>query len=270
MMNAHPQYEEDFDLYELGVLDGDDQAGMESHLAGCGECRARREAARSRAARLALAAPLLEPPATARKRVIETFRLSRAESVSGKPLPASGRRSWVPAGSWAWALACLLLLCVAGGLAVHDERLSRRLIESESAQRELVLSNLHLQAEGARTQSIVDLLLGPKSVQVELSPASAPPVPHGKAFYNREKGLLLYTTNLHSLPANRTYELWLIPTAGKPVDVGIFNTDAQGNGHLIQISLPQGLTAKAFAVTVEPAGGVPAPTGSMVLVGPVS
>jgi anti-sigma-K factor RskA len=36
------------------------------------------------------------------------------------------------------------------------------------------------------------------------------------------------------------------------------------------VKLPQGMAAKAFAVTLEPAGGMPQPTGPMVLVGPVS
>ena len=122
----------------------------------------------------------------------------------------------------------------------------------------------------ARAQTILDILSGPQTTQVALSPSSAPPVPHGKAFYNREKGVLFYTANLHSLPSDHTYELWLIPTVGSPVDIGIFNTDTQGNGQVITTTLPPGLTAKAFAVTVEVAGGVPAPKGPIVLVGPVS
>jgi hypothetical protein len=40
-MNAHPQYDEDFELYELGVLDGSDGAEIRTHLAGCAECRAK-------------------------------------------------------------------------------------------------------------------------------------------------------------------------------------------------------------------------------------
>ena len=106
--------------------------------------------------------------------------------------------------------------------------------------------------------------------KLELSPADAHPVPHGKAFYNPARGLLFYTANLNSLPSDQTYELWLIPTEGMPAELGIFNTDAQGNGQVLLPSLPQGLTAKEFTVTVEPAGGVPAPTGATVLAGPVS
>jgi anti-sigma-K factor RskA len=38
----------------------------------------------------------------------------------------------------------------------------------------------------------------------------------------------------------------------------------------MMMKLPAGVTAKAFAVSLEPAGGMPQPTGPMVLVGPTS
>ncbi len=122
----------------------------------------------------------------------------------------------------------------------------------------------------ARAQAALNVLTAPETIQVDLSPAAARPVPHGKAFYSPAGGLLFYTTNLQPLPASRTYELWLIPTEGSPVDAGVFNTDSRGNGQVILPPLPPGLTAKAFAVTIEPAGGVPAPTGPKVLIGLVS
>jgi anti-sigma-K factor RskA len=267
-MNTHPQYDEDFELYELGVLDGTDKAELEAHLEGCPECRARLEAARSRVALFALGAPAVEPPPGARDRVLEAFR---AQGPKHREAPVSERRSrWNPAWGWAWAAACLVLLVAAVWLARQNHRLSRKVAELELSQKQLDASRRNLQAAAARAQAVLDVLNGPQTVQVDLSPASAKPLPHGKAFYNRGRGLLFYAANLGPLPSARIYELWLIPTEGKPVDIGIFNTDTQGNGQVILPSLPQGLTAKAFAVTIEPAGGVPAPTGPMVLVGPVS
>src|SRR5208337_2150537 len=122
----------------------------------------------------------------------------------------------------------------------------------------------------ARAQAALNVLTAPETIQVDLSPAAARPVPHGKAFYNPSGGLLFYTTNLRPLPVGRTYELWLIPTEGSPIDAGVFNTDSRGNGQVILPSLPQGLSAKAFAVTIETGGGVPAPTGPKVLIGLIS
>ncbi|HXW14309.1 MAG TPA: anti-sigma factor [Terriglobia bacterium] len=267
-MNAHPQYDEDFELYELGVLDGKDRAEFKTHVAGCAECRPKIEAARSHVALFALAAPPSEPRPEVRERLLETFRARRPQRLQGAPSVPARRRPWTPV--WAWAGVCVILLAVAIWAAINNLRLSKRVAELELSHQQLVTSNLELDAKAARAQAVLDLLTGPQTIQVELSPATAHPVPHGKAFYNRDKGLLFYTMSLHSLPTNHIYELWLIPTVGKPVDIGIFNTDTQGNGQLILTALPQGLTAKAFAVTIEPAGGVPAPSGPMVLVGPVS
>ncbi len=46
--------------------------------------------------------------------------------------------------------------------------------------------------------------------------------------------------------------------------------DARGNAEVMMPPLPPGTPAKAFAVTVEPAGGMPQPTGPKVLIGAVS
>jgi anti-sigma-K factor RskA len=69
-------------------------------------------------------------------------------------------------------------------------------------------------------------------------------------------------------PANKSYQLWVVPMEGKPVSAGVI--DHGGPIHPWMMKLPQGMAAKAFAVTLEPVGGMPQPTGPMVLVGPVS
>jgi anti-sigma-K factor RskA len=51
------------------------------------------------------------------------------------------------------------------------------------------------------------------------------------------------------------------------VPAGVFAVDAKGVGSLRVASLRSGALPDTFAVTLEPAGGVPAPTGSMYLVG---
>ena len=155
-------------------------------------------------------------------------------------------------------------------LAHSNLGLSAKFNELAAERQQIQADNQELKASAAHAQAVLDVLNGPQTIQVDLTPQSVHPVPHAKAFYNRDRGLVFYTTNLNSLPSDKTYELWLIPTAGKPVDLGIFKTDSQGNGEVMMPPMPQGLIAKAFAVSVEPAGGVPAPTGPIVLVGPVS
>jgi anti-sigma-K factor RskA len=267
-MNGHLQFEEDFELYALGALDGEDKAAVEAHLAGCAECRAKLEGARGRMAFLALAAPPASPAPHVRQRVLQEFRAHHEPAVSNQtPAPVRHPRSrWAPI----WALAAIILLAAAGWLRYENGRLSNELSDLEAAHQQLVESNRQFAAETARAQAALEVLTAPETLKVELTAAAAHPVPHGKAFYNATRGLIFYATNLAQLPAGHTYQLWLIPSEGAPVSAGIFNSDLRGNGEVVLPTLPHGLTAKAFAVTIEPAGGVPAPTGPKVLIGPAS
>ena len=78
---------------------------------------------------------------------------------------------------------------------------------------------------------------------------------------------LVFTVALPPLPADKTYELWFIMPDGRKVAAGTFNVDLTGNG-MISVPLPKDLgPVAAVAITDEPAGGVPAPTGSVQLVG---
>jgi anti-sigma-K factor RskA len=269
-MSWQPQFEEDFELYEMGVLDGSEKTEFEAHLAGSAESRPKRAAARGRLALLALAAPSLAPPPEVRGRILESFKARNAQRLEGEQSIRPRRRAWASVWAAVWAVACLVLVVVAAWLAIDNRKLSSSLAELENTHAQLEASSRELRVATARAQAALNVLTAPETVQVDLSPTAARPVPHGKAFYNPTGGLLFYTTNLRSLPAGQTYELWLIPAQGSPVDAGVFNTDSRGNGQVILPSLPQGLTAKAFAVTIEPAGGVPAPTGPKVLVGLVS
>jgi len=269
-MTGHPEFEEDFELYELGVLDGGDKSEFESQLAVSEEFRTKLAAARSLLALLALAAPPVAPPPAVRARILESFKTRGVQRPEGARPARSRRQLWTPVWAPLWAVICLVLVVAGVWLAVDNRKLSRRLAELEITHAQLEASGRELKVATARAQAALNVLTAPETIQVDLSPAAARLVPHGKAFYNPTGGLLFYTTNLLPLPVGRTYELWLVPTEGSPVGAGVFNTDTRGNGQVILPSLPQGLAAKAFAVTIEPAGGVPAPTGPKVLIGLVS
>ena len=83
------------------------------------------------------------------------------------------------------------------------------------------------------------------------------------------KGTLVFlASNLDPLQALKTYELWVIPADGSaPVPAGTFHPDDQGNASVIMPTLPRGVAAKAFGVTIEPDGGSQTPTLPIVLAG---
>ena len=253
-MNGHPQFDEDFDLLALGTLEGEERQALESHLGTCPECARKAEEARGRLALLALAADTEIPSAKTRAHLLRRVR-GEAPQLSGTP-----RANWlIPT----LAVGAMVLAVISGYLNVENRKLRRMLIEDRSAADVL-------RESAARNQAIVDLLMAPDTAKVTLVSAATRPAPVGRVFYHPQRGLLFYAANLPALPADRTYQLWLVPIAGKPISAGTFAVDARGNGQVLLPALPAGVAAAAFAVTVEPVGGVPQPTGPKVLVGTTS
>jgi hypothetical protein len=59
----------------------------------------------------------------------------------------------------------------------------------------------------------------------------------------------------------------VIPTSGAPIPAGLFRPDASGSGSVVLPAIPQGVTAKAFGITIENAGGASTPTAPILLSG---
>src|SRR5947208_2562785 len=86
----------------------------------------------------------------------------------------------------------------------------------------------------------------------------------GWVIWHQTVGGQLFVANLPPPPPSKTYELWTIGE-GAPRPAGVFRVDAEGRAtHRVE-PVEGGKPVKVFAVTLEPEGGVPAPTGPMVL-----
>ena len=75
----------------------------------------------------------------------------------------------------------------------------------------------------------------------------------------------LYSANLPECPTGTAYQLWAIDQ--RPISVGTFHIDAGEMAHLLVKRLPDFEKASRFAVSLEPAGGRPQPTGPIYLAG---
>lgn len=88
-------------------------------------------------------------------------------------------------------------------------------------------------------------------------------------YWNPDDGTArMVTEQMPALAANQTYQLWVIGEEG-PVSVGLFEPDESGRAELTftpEHDLPD---YDAVGITVEPAGGSPAPTSAPIVVGTV-
>jgi hypothetical protein len=75
----------------------------------------------------------------------------------------------------------------------------------------------------------------------------------------------LYAFNMPPLPPDKTYQLWAI--LDKPVSAATFGTDRGNKSRVLIPRVPRLDRIKQFAVSVEPDGGSPQPTGPIYLSG---
>jgi anti-sigma-K factor RskA len=104
--------------------------------------------------------------------------------------------------------------------------------------------------------------------ELVFTPANAPTTPAWRVQSDRDVRHLRLVALGGAMPqAGKSYELWAIAGTNAPVSAGVFSVDASGTGSLAVRPLPGVSTVNAFAVTLEPAGGLPAPSGEMYLLG---
>jgi anti-sigma-K factor RskA len=83
--------------------------------------------------------------------------------------------------------------------------------------------------------------------------------------------LIVHAGELPPHPTDRDFELWALPTGGKPVSLGVLPTTGTAQRTLTTVQQQALANAALVAVTVEPLGGSPTgqPTSTPVFVAPL-
>ena len=212
--------------YALDALDEDERRAFEEHLPGCARCREELADVSQTAALLAYGAPPATPPPALRDRI-----LAEATSDRGTKVVPFPRRPRVFLGAAAAVTAVAATLAIAFG--VHSASLSEDLDEVQKA---------------------VDVLADPAARSVPLEGAN------GRLVVNSEGEAALVVQGLPAAPKGKTYELWVI-REGSPRRAGLFEGDDERDLVLLDEDVEGDATV---AVTLEPDGGVDAPTGRML------
>jgi hypothetical protein len=157
-------------------------------------------------------------------------------------------------------------------VAAH-EREVREIRGQMEQQRALVAASTreleHLREAVGRQRGVIEVLTSP-GVKVQYLRHAIPGLEaEGHVLWNeRRKSWVFYAFGLPQPEQGKEYQAWFMTEKEGPVSAGVFMPDQSGVGQVLAAP-PSKLFGRitAVAVTVEPKGGLPKPSGAMYLRG---
>jgi anti-sigma-K factor RskA len=225
------QLREHYELYALGIAEEPERGEIRDHLnQGCEVCGAGVKRALETVALLGASAPPAQPSSQLRRRILA--------SVGGEQRGAS----WFIVWAMAAAVAALFLLLI---FVARDRG---RYVN-----------------EAARARAALGILYAPGTVEASFGRPQTQP-PRGTVFVNPSQGVLLIASNLFPTPADKIYEMWLIPKGSKPISAGLFQSFRDGQALHVRPGAVDVAAIAAVAVTVENQAGADQPTTTPLIV----
>jgi anti-sigma-K factor RskA len=250
------QLQPDYELYALGTLDGVERDELDAHLARqCPACTAGVSRARALLTHLAFTAPPVDPPPHVRSHLMRTVAQSAPRHLSF--WESAFWRLAFPVS----AIGAVAMLAVAGGLYMEVRGLNSEIRTLRTTVEEQRTREQELTTQISRYRDALAMLASRGVREVRFGPQA----PAGRVFLD-PRGAVLVATNLPKPPAGRVYEMWLLlARRPAPVPAGVFELDPKGSavhvfGEPIEVAQVRGI-----AISDEPPGGVPAPTGKVIV-----
>jgi anti-sigma-K factor RskA len=247
--------------YAMDAISAPDRARFERHLARCQECAQEIASLREATALLATATAVIPPP-DLKERVMAAAAMTRqrppSSAAADEPArgPHAARSGFPQVTTWlasqGWRVRLTVAVAGVAGIAV----LAAAVVfgTSNGTMRQ------QLQQAQASSQQVDAVLTARDAIMMTGAVAGGGTV---TIVMSHAMGELVFSAaGLHTLPATRGYELWLIgPTGARPVGVL-----SPGRHQMIGPVIAAGLrSGDHLALSAEPAGGTSRPTTPMML-----
>jgi anti-sigma-K factor RskA len=233
--------QDDAGLYVMRMLPPEEAAAFEKRMAMDAELRAFVNDLEHASGYLAHAAPTVAPPPDLKQRILSDIR----HEVRVVPMSMSSRSTWVP-----WAIAAGLAIAAVMGWQQ---------------------AGFYRDQSHAQGIALADLRNRDALASVRIATLNSQVTAYQKALavviFDAEQQRGVVNVNIPKPAANKDYQLWVIPAAGKPVSGGLVPV---GDDGLARVSFKPTQPVKdigAFAISVEPAGGSEQPAGEVIMVG---
>ncbi|TYP92575.1 Anti-sigma-K factor RskA [Fodinibius salinus] len=216
-----------------------------------------------------------EPPADLKERLMEIIREQQQDQNDntvtnideGSPSDDKDRFNWSALG----VAASFALLIVSLSLIFYSFNLNSSLSNKNNIIAEKNTQITQLKNELERKEEMLSILEARDVDLVMMAGRDVNPNGYGKVIWNASKQqALLQVSNLPTEASDKDYQLWLIKN-NKPVSAGVFSVGNQNDAFfkIEQMAEADKQSTNAFAITLEPKGGVSQPTGDVYLLGNV-
>lgn len=252
--------------YVLGTLDEVTGARVLAHLSGCPSCRAEVAAVSQTFDAIGRSVPDVEPPAGLRDRIVAIPASATQRAGVVAVAPGSGT-SFLSVALRIAAVAVLAVSLWQWSAARQEvNELRQRVAELQASATDLLVTKASLEEQVKTVTHQTQVLRASDLVTYDLAAQPLAPGAHARAYVSHKDGMVFTAEGLPATPAGKVYQLWVIVNA-KPVSVGVFSPDATGRVHAVMDTPPIPAMPGTVAVTLEPTGGLPQPSGAVYLAG---
>jgi len=142
-------------------------------------------------------------------------------------------------------------------------------LEEDLLKKDVLITELRDDLE--RIEQLLNVIAAREVKLVIMAGLEPSPDGYGKVLWDSEnRQAVLQLANIPAPPEDKDYQLWLIKGEESPISAGVFNFEQPSTDLFFKVEHLDETPSEQennFAVTLEPKGGMPQPTGDMFLFG---